>query len=290
MTIWRDDMCKQIHNSKFGLGTITDQNICAKGARGVDACQGDSGGPLICLNDLSMRYELCGIVSWGDKNCRSVRPGVYTRPSEYLDWIFDTIPKTYPCGDRLECLPANECAEIDYRKKVVELTTSPVVKEALEQELERLRCHDMSFDDIFGNDFSESNDRYCCKRDPPLSSECSTAITNTEPSTTSSTTTTSTTIIDIVTPQCCKHVSVQYANVNDAYDRFQTHMSWGGWGPINGTYVLDSGMVNEHVHYVLMKGQKYAIALCSDGRWWIQSRGMRYMSIYYNAICSTEIG
>ena len=125
---------------------------------------------------------------------------MYTRPSEYLEWIYDNIPTTYPCDDGLECLPSDECAEIHHRKKVVELTTSPVVKKALEQELERLRSHDISFEDIFADDFSVSNEKYCCKRSPLQDSECTVAITNnTEPTTittgvtnTESTTTTST--------------------------------------------------------------------------------------------------
>ena len=76
---------------------------------------------------------------------------VYTRPSGYLDWIFDTIPTTYPCDEGLECLPANECDEIENRKKTANLTKSQLVKEALEQELEGLRCHDISLDALFAD-------------------------------------------------------------------------------------------------------------------------------------------
>ena len=43
---------------------------------------------LILLSlSLSLRYELAGVISWGigcgDRN----RPGVYTRISEFKDWI-----------------------------------------------------------------------------------------------------------------------------------------------------------------------------------------------------------
>ncbi|KAK0097225.1 hypothetical protein PV326_002881 [Microctonus aethiopoides] len=44
-------------------------------------CKGDSGGPL------TVRGRIVGITSWGN-GCGSVYyPGVYTRVSEYLDWI-----------------------------------------------------------------------------------------------------------------------------------------------------------------------------------------------------------
>ena len=55
-----------------------------KGAHGTDACKGDSGGPLNCVNWYTRRYELCGIVSWGDSNCMSSAPGVYTRELSYM--------------------------------------------------------------------------------------------------------------------------------------------------------------------------------------------------------------
>lgn len=47
----------------------------------LDHPQGDSGGPLICNG------KLMGIVSWGISCANPRYPGVYTKVSNYVDWI-----------------------------------------------------------------------------------------------------------------------------------------------------------------------------------------------------------
>ena len=65
------------------------KQICADGDPGdsKDTCQGDSGGPLVGLSSqYGEQYALLGLTSYG-AGCGEEHPGVYTRPSGYIDWI-----------------------------------------------------------------------------------------------------------------------------------------------------------------------------------------------------------
>lgn len=63
--------------------------MCAGGEKNKDSCKGDSGGPLMSLANADKPYWYCtGIVSFGPSPCGALGfPGVYTRVSEYTDWI-----------------------------------------------------------------------------------------------------------------------------------------------------------------------------------------------------------
>ncbi|XP_035302899.1 kallikrein-13 isoform X3 [Cricetulus griseus] len=80
-----DEECRQVYPGK-----ITANMLCAGTKEGgKDSCEGDSGGPLVCNG------KLYGIISWGDFPCgQPNRPGVYTRVSKYLHWIWETIRNT----------------------------------------------------------------------------------------------------------------------------------------------------------------------------------------------------
>uniref|UniRef100_A0A8C2ZFE7 Coagulation factor VIIi n=1 Tax=Cyclopterus lumpus TaxID=8103 RepID=A0A8C2ZFE7_CYCLU len=65
---------------------LTENMFCAGYIEGrEDSCKGDSGGPLV--TKYKKTAFLLGIVSWGKGCARPGNYGIYTRVSNYLDWI-----------------------------------------------------------------------------------------------------------------------------------------------------------------------------------------------------------
>ncbi|NXC41799.1 PROC protein, partial [Penelope pileata] len=71
---------------------ISDNMLCA-GSPGdrKDSCSGDSGGPMI--TKYQNTWFLVGLVSWGEGCGRVEKFGVYTKVSQYLEWIQHNIDK-----------------------------------------------------------------------------------------------------------------------------------------------------------------------------------------------------
>nr|XP_035120616.1 transmembrane protease serine 4 isoform X6 [Callithrix jacchus] len=68
-------------------GEVTEKMMCAGIPEGgVDTCQGDSGGPLMYQSD---QWQVVGISSWGYGCGGPSTPGVYTKVSGYLNWIYN---------------------------------------------------------------------------------------------------------------------------------------------------------------------------------------------------------
>lgn len=73
-----------------GLPHLTSNMFCAGTPEGgKDSCQGDSGGPFTFSEH--GRFWVAGIVSWGVECGLSKTYGVYTKVTNYLDWIDKTM-------------------------------------------------------------------------------------------------------------------------------------------------------------------------------------------------------
>ncbi|XP_050427849.1 serine protease 1-like [Adelges cooleyi] len=77
-------------------GLITPNMVCAGLIDEGTTCNMDSGGPLTVVN--GSVHHLIGITSFGMSGCRPP-PAVYTRVSEYLDWIKANTEDACPCRD-----------------------------------------------------------------------------------------------------------------------------------------------------------------------------------------------
>ena len=81
--IFSNQSCQDAYS---GVVNITDNMLCAA-AEGKDSCQGDSGGPGMVVDSAQDMDRLAGVVSFGVGCARPDFPGVYTRVSQFVDWV-----------------------------------------------------------------------------------------------------------------------------------------------------------------------------------------------------------
>ncbi|CAH1112659.1 unnamed protein product [Psylliodes chrysocephalus] len=78
--IMSNDDCRKFNNDYYTI--VKDTHLCiSAGAAKSSTCQGDSGGPL-AVNGIQV-----GVVSFGAPDCESGKPSVFTRVTEFQDWI-----------------------------------------------------------------------------------------------------------------------------------------------------------------------------------------------------------
>jgi len=130
----RNDECQKQIRQKNDELIIWSKQICGLSLPSakvkVDTCQGDSGGPAVKMVDFfeekaqklgwtedekmdamielmeegefvegSKRGQLIGVTSWGF-GCGEGTPGIYTRVSEYMDWIKKYTSVMYTVDDQ----------------------------------------------------------------------------------------------------------------------------------------------------------------------------------------------
>ncbi|KAH8024323.1 hypothetical protein HPB51_022442 [Rhipicephalus microplus] len=87
--VYNNDVCYGPYARRFRIN-IRNWHLCAgalEGGRG--SCYGDSGGPFQCKR-ADGSWVLAGLVSFGSGCAHRDYPDVYTRVTEYLDWIAET--------------------------------------------------------------------------------------------------------------------------------------------------------------------------------------------------------
>nr|XP_025864701.1 coagulation factor VII isoform X2 [Vulpes vulpes] len=78
--------CQEQSRRRSGSPAITENMFCAGYLDGSkDACQGDSGGPH--ATKFQGTWYLTGVVSWGEGCAAEGYFGVYTRVSQYIEWL-----------------------------------------------------------------------------------------------------------------------------------------------------------------------------------------------------------
>ncbi|CAG9770112.1 unnamed protein product [Ceutorhynchus assimilis] len=77
--IYSNSECKSVDSDYSGI--IKNTHLCLSGEGQTSICKGDSGGPLVSGS------TQIGISSFSYKSCEASKPSVFTRISEFKEWI-----------------------------------------------------------------------------------------------------------------------------------------------------------------------------------------------------------
>ena len=83
-----DDWCKSYYDEMGAFFLPATQFCAGNPGENKDSCVGDSGGPLVSRGT-DGRWYLIGVTSYG-YGCGKY-PGLYTRTSDYSNWILSNI-------------------------------------------------------------------------------------------------------------------------------------------------------------------------------------------------------
>ena len=129
--------------------SVDETHLCAGGEKGKDSCSGDSGGGLFSEVGEG-KWQVVGIVSYGSKRCGNGTPGVYTRVSQYLQWIEQTMNQIFvdsksvtednECDSDHKCLPSADCQYYQEQQTLLKTLTG-TLRANLIQELRKLICN-----------------------------------------------------------------------------------------------------------------------------------------------------
>ncbi|KAI1287413.1 Transmembrane protease serine 9 [Halotydeus destructor] len=125
------DRCQKYHGFRVKKGKV----VCAGGLKGKDSCVGDSGGPL--MSHVNGTVYLVGVVSFGDSCGEVGKYGVYTKVTQFLDWIAESAPDSWTCPRQEVVVPKPDAPvpkpEVTTLKPVV-ATPKPQVLEPQPEE------------------------------------------------------------------------------------------------------------------------------------------------------------
>ena len=85
--------CEQPANETLFLQKFPQSTFCSSGKDGTSSCRGDSGGPVLTHKTYDEPWYQMGIVSFGSTSCNLDAPAVYTKVSDYLEWIDSVLEK-----------------------------------------------------------------------------------------------------------------------------------------------------------------------------------------------------